>query len=188
MSRTYRRPPLLVLLCAPAVGLSCLAVAAAGAFACVVQPVMSIAPRASGPAGSRVTVTGQGFVGPVELRWNTFTGARVGSAQGPSFAVPVVIPRQSSGLYALIALGRGPDGSVVDTGRAEFLITGPGGSSAAGVGGLNARSRVVSRSVSTTSDGGLAIAAGLSGVVFLFVGGVAGRSWQRRYSRPPRSA
>lgn len=101
-------------------------VTAAMAWACVPQPLVAIQPRASGPAGSQVTVQASAVNGDVELRWNGIQGPELGKATGPSFSLPVTIPQAPEGLYAIIAVERLADGSARSTGRAAFLVTGAG--------------------------------------------------------------
>lgn len=160
--------------------------AASVAWACVVQPIISIAHRSSGPAGSSVTLVGQSFNGPVELRWNAFAGPKLATANGPSFYTPIVIPHVSAGLYTIIALGRAADGSVNSTARAEFLVTGSNQSSPAPLSshGVTPSRRSRSSPPSTVSvTPGLIAAVSLGGLVLLALGGLAGGARVRHSDR-----
>lgn len=80
--------------------LGVVAAAAAPAFACSDNASITSNPSV-GLAGSQVTVTGKQFnspdVGtPVEIRWNSSTGALLGSAAGMSFSVTVQIPANAA--------------------------------------------------------------------------------------------
>lgn len=98
---------------------------------------------ATGPANSEVTVTGTAFtsgdpssdkgnLGPVEIRWNSITGARLGSAAGPSFKVTVTIPDAKRGFYSIVSVQRSTDtGEVVGKASAAFEVTAPASSSTA---------------------------------------------------------
>ncbi|HUP68633.1 MAG TPA: hypothetical protein VM142_02340 [Acidimicrobiales bacterium] len=109
-------------------GLSVLALAAGQSWACVPQPLLSIKPDASGPASSEVLVEGNSVPGAVEVRWNALDGPMLARPTGPNFSSAVTIPRADEGLYAIVVIGRAPDGSVSATGRAAFEVTGAGGS------------------------------------------------------------
>jgi hypothetical protein len=99
-------------------------IGAAGALACVRQPLVVVQPQSSGPPGTRVTVAGTGFSDDrTELRWNGQDGPLLGTATGPEFSVPVTIPEAPGGLYSLVAVLRSPDGSIGNAVRASFQIT-----------------------------------------------------------------
>lgn len=101
------------------------AVAVVGAaWACVPQPLVTVRPASSGPAGTEVTVEGLAVNGALEIRWNSVDGPRLATATGPSFSVQVTIPEAPPGLYSVIVLERKPDASLASTGRAAFLVTG----------------------------------------------------------------
>jgi hypothetical protein len=106
---------------------SLVVVAASAAWACVPQPrLVVVAPKASGPPGSRVSVEGIGFdASParVEIRWNTADGPTLGTADQADFAVPVTIPDAAPGLYGILVMSRGADGVLGNTGRAAFQVT-----------------------------------------------------------------
>ena len=93
------------------------------AFACAPLPLVSVEPRASGAAGAAIGLDGFRFaVGPVEIRWNTIDGPLLATAAGPDFHADLQIPEAASGLYALIVLSRGADGSVGLLSRASFEV------------------------------------------------------------------
>lgn len=87
-----------------AVGLGCASVA----FACSTTTVQITSGSASGTVGSQYQVSGEAFgssqYGPVEIRWNSITGNQLASAPGPSFSVPVTIPKVAPGLYYIVAV------------------------------------------------------------------------------------
>lgn len=60
----------------------------------------------SGPAGSQVTVTGSNFnPGPVDVRWNSKTGALLAQPMGPNFSVAVKIPDTATvGAHYILAV------------------------------------------------------------------------------------
>lgn len=94
------------------------------AFACAPQPLISLDPRASSGSGAAVGLDGLRFsVGPVEVRWNTVDGPLLATATGPDFHADVRIPEAPPGLYALVVLSRGADGSVGLLSRASFEVT-----------------------------------------------------------------
>ena len=106
----------------------------AAAWACVPQPkLVTVLPGASGPPGSKVTVDGLGFdQDRIEVRWNGRDGEVLARAQGPDFSVSATIPQAPPGLYALIVLSRRANGSIGNTGRAAFQVTGEGGAGPTG--------------------------------------------------------
>ncbi|HUP71173.1 MAG TPA: hypothetical protein VM142_15375 [Acidimicrobiales bacterium] len=75
------------------------------AWACSQQPRASMeGGRTSGPVGALVGVTGSDFgAGPVEVRWNSMTGFKLGDATGPSFSVSVRIPQAPVGVHYIVA-------------------------------------------------------------------------------------
>lgn len=97
-------------------------VSAAAAWACTPYAFISPSPS-SGPAGSRVVVSGGQFdEGIVEVRWNA--GGRVlFRTPGPNFSVPITVPADAvNGTHMLVASG--PSGSASMT----FKVT-PAGAS-----------------------------------------------------------
>lgn len=124
--RREARRRILGLACAVVVAASLTVMAVDGlAWACVPQPrLITLQPRASGPAGSEVTVAALGFdPGRAEVRWNTSDGDLLASANGPDFSVPVTIPEAPDGLYHLVVLARSPGGEVGNTATASFQVT-----------------------------------------------------------------
>lgn len=106
--------------------LAAFALLAGVAWACVPQPQVSLVPRASGAPGARVTVDVIAVPGPAEVRWNTLDGPVLARATGPNFSADITVPDVGGGLYAIVVIGRGPDGGVASTGRSAVLVTGPG--------------------------------------------------------------
>lgn len=99
--------------------------AAGLAWACVPQPrLITVQPRASGPAGSEVTVASLGFdPGRAEVRWNAADGDLLASAEGPDFSVPVKIPEAPDGVYHVVVLARSPGGEIGNTASVSFQVT-----------------------------------------------------------------
>lgn len=100
-----------------------LALGGTWAWACVPQPYLSLQPLSSGPPGTRVTVEGLAFPGPVELRWNAIDGVEVGRGAAGSFSVEVVVPKVPEGLYGLLGVVRGRSGDVGIVARTVFQVT-----------------------------------------------------------------
>lgn len=95
--------------------LACVALSAS-AWACIPQPMITLQPRASGPPGSRVKVSGLNYGdGTVELRWNAMDGERLQTARGPVFETDITVPAVPAGLYVVLGIPRTPDGSVTGT-------------------------------------------------------------------------
>jgi len=103
---------------------------AGASWACNPMPLITIAPQASGPPGTKVAVDGLAVGANAEIRWNGLKGPLLATAAGPTFSVPITIPDAPVGLYVVVVLDRGANGAVGNTGRAEFLVTGPGGAPA----------------------------------------------------------
>lgn len=97
------------------------------AWACIPQPrLVVVAPQASGPAGSQVSVQGIGFDSPparTEVRWNTADGPVLGRAETADFTMTVTVPQAEPGSYGVLVLSRGADGVLGNTGRATFEVT-----------------------------------------------------------------
>lgn len=164
------------------------------AWACVPQPLVTIEPAASGPAGSEVTVEGVALNGRVEVRWNAIDGPLLATGSGPEISAAVAIPSVSPGLYSVVVVEREPGGGLGSSGRAAFLVTGddgPGGGvteeEAAGPGDSGGDAVADQRSASVPVGGLVAGGAGL------FAGGVLagvalrGRGRQREGRRPAPS-
>lgn len=151
------------------------------AFACAPLPLLSVEPRSSGAAGSTIGVDGLRFtVGPAEVRWNTVDGPLLATATGPDFHAELEIPRTAPGLYALLGLSRGADGSVGVVARTSFEVT--DGSAAA----LSAAAPTVAPSRSQRGRSGVAVAAlvGAGAVVGGSVGLLAGRRRHAAHREP----
>lgn len=79
------------------------------AWACTASRYIATGATAGTP-GTTVQVTGTGFqssneYGSVEIRWNSLTGAQLGSAPGPNFSVSVRIPDDAkAGVYYINAV------------------------------------------------------------------------------------
>lgn len=98
------------------------------AWACVPQPLVTVTPMASGPPGTEFTVNGYAIAGRAEVRWNALDGPLLASAEGPVFSTTAVVPETAEGLYSVLVLERGADGSLGSTGRASFEVTPAAGS------------------------------------------------------------
>ena len=96
------------------------------AWACTPSSTLSGVSPSSGPAGTAVTVTGEGYSagGPVDIRWGSATGLLLASTQGANFSVEVTIPNAREGNYALVAID-------LTTGQARsgIFALGPGSAS-----------------------------------------------------------
>ena len=152
-------------------------VLAGAAWACVPQPLVSITPKASGAAGSQVTVDVTAVNGDVEVRWNSIQGPELAKATGPSFSVPVTVPQVSEGLYAIVVLERAADGSANFTGRAAFLVTGATSPTTAPAAAAPPAKR-------PSSGGRSGAATALLDVALLIVGAVGGGVAMRLLRRP----
>lgn len=151
---------------------SVVTVAMSTAAACVPMPFVSIQPRASGPAGSAVTVAGASFPGPVELRWNGPDGTLLGSAEGPDFSKEVKVPAAPQGLYVVFAVARDPGGGVAGTASAAFQVTATAGAESDAQ-TAEVRDRGTASSARPRSGPGTE-ALILAGVGLLVLGGLAG--------------
>ena len=81
-----------------------------------------------GPAGSTVTVHGAGFrEAPVQIYWNSASGARLATAEGPNFSTQVTVPEATPGNHVIYAVSYGEDGAVAGSARSGFEVTGPDG-------------------------------------------------------------
>lgn len=97
----------------------------AQAWACQPIQLVSILPRSSGPVGSAITVQGENFNGPVEIRWNSIEGPLLATVQDATVPTTVRVPSVPGGLYLVIMLTRQADRTVSTVGRATFLVEGP---------------------------------------------------------------
>jgi len=154
-------------------------VGATFAFACVPQPLVTLEPRASGAAGSQVTVTASALGDDAEIRWNALDGPELGTGTGPRFSQTVTIPTVADGLYSVLVLERKPDGSVGSTARAAFLVT-------PGIGGITSLPTRNATGTATpprraSSRSGMTDAGWAVGLVAVgLLGGVAVASRRRR--------
>lgn len=149
------------------------------AWACIPQPLVSVDPRASGPAGATVNVVGSNFPsGEVEVRWNSVQGELLGkvSSGGSQVSVSIDIPQTGEGLYALIVFIRSPSGGIGSSARAAFEVTaaGPGrgddlsrSSRTGGGGGIGrtSRSSIALTPWAIVGGAGAFAVAGFAGVV-----------------------
>lgn len=163
------------------------------AWACVPQPLVTIEPAASGPAGSEVTVEGVALNGRVEVRWNAIDGPLLATGSGPEISAAVAIPSVSPGLYSVVVVEREPGGGLGSSGRAAFLVTGDGGpgggvaeEEAAGPGD-SGDAVPDQRSASVPVGGLVAGGAGLFAVGVLAGVALRGRGRQREGRRPATS-
>lgn len=170
-----------------AAGLIAIVLAAAtGASACFPLPVLSVQPRASGPAGARVTVSGVDMgEGATEVRWNAIDGPLLGRGGVDTFNVEVTIPQAADGVYAIVALARRTDDSIGVKVVTPFQVgadAGPraGAEPPSAAAGTSAHSSPTA-SLSTAATVGLA----LGGLAVALVGGVAGAALTRgRHAGP----
>lgn len=158
---------------------------ASWASACVPVPLISLQPRASGPAGAQVKVDGIDFAGGVtEVRWNALDGPLLARGSAGNFTVSVTIPPAEDGFYSIVALVRMPDASVGVKAVTPFQVTaGAPRVSAPGLKAPTDRPSAPSTSVSRAVPAGLAAGA-LAG---FFAGGVGAVLLTRRW-RPKVAA
>lgn len=120
--------------------LAVVAFVATAAWACTAVPSVSSGLR-SGPAGIHVPLDGTGFApADVEIRWNTPDGPIVGAAMGPDFSTTFTVPEVSPGIYYVVALQKGPDGSVIGKASDTFELMATAGSPAGAAGSSKGRS------------------------------------------------
>lgn len=116
--KTSKRAAVLV-----ATALAAVLGAASFAWACTIQARVGAINPSSGPSDTRVTVRASEFnPGAVEIRWNSTSGRVLGTANGPSFSVTVVIPQATPGVYSVVAVQRS-GGSIVGKASAAFEVT-----------------------------------------------------------------
>lgn len=147
-----------------------------GAWACFPFPVLSVQPRASGPAGAQVTVEGVDFGdGATEVRWNAIDGPLLGHGSAERFSASVTIPQAEAGVYSIVGLARKTDGSVGVKAVTPFEV-----SSGAGVptvaGSSPASSPGLRGATSSTADLSTTAIAGLllGGLAVSLAGGIGG--------------
>jgi len=155
------------------------------AWACFPQPLVTLKPQGSGPAGSEVTVEVQAVSGDIEIRWNSATGEKLASAKGPAFSTMVKVPDVPAGLYTMIVLERRADGSQGGTGRTSFQVIGAGGSTAPPTSAAVAGEGGNAAEASSSSSSGSSVPAGLAAgaVAGLLAGGGAAALVSRRRGR-----
>jgi len=145
------------------------------AWACVPQPLVSLQPQGSGPAGTEVTVNGIALNGEVEIRWNGSDGSLLATAKGPTISTKVKVPAADPGLYTVVVVERTKTGALGSSGRVSFLVT-PGGPS---VGAVQPSPSTVPTGVAPSAskvktEGVSPALAGAGGVLLLGLGGVGG--------------
>lgn len=158
------------------------------AWACVPQPLVSLQPTGSGPAGGEVTVNGVSVAGDAEIRWNGLQGPLLATVAGPAFTSKVKVPAADPGLYTIIVLERTPSGGVGSTGRAAYLVTSGGPAPAPGAATPPAGTEPTGEApVATGSrgDGLSPVLAGAGGVVLLALGAVGGLLLSGKRSSQP---
>lgn len=161
--------------------------AASVTWACIPQPrLITLQPRASGPAGTKVTVAALGFdPGRAEIRWNGADGELLGTANGPEFSVEVTIPQADVGLYQMVVLARSASGEIGNTNTVSFEITLEGESAATAPPPTQPAGRAVdSKTEEKTSASAALLFGGGGGLVALgCIGGIL-LSRQGRNRRP----
>lgn len=98
--------------------------AASLAWACTAQLGFGIQPG-GGLAGTPVTASGESAPGPVDLHWNGVDGPVVAKATVPesgTFVVGFTVPDVAPGVYTVVALSRGGDGTVLKS-EAPFQVS-----------------------------------------------------------------
>lgn len=119
--------------------LSFLLLLVVGAWACTAQPVIGTpgsGPNgghglnpSSGPPGTEVVVEGRDFrEGPVQIRWGSVDGLRLGTPNGPDFRTTIVIPEAKPSVHYVVAFQRDAAGNVENMARAPFEVTETAGS------------------------------------------------------------
>lgn len=107
---------------AATVAIGVLVATAAMAWACSPQPRIIATSAQTGRVGTVVSVRGEAAAtGPVEIRWNSVTGAAIGSAMADAqgnFAATATVPQAAPGIYALVVAT--PKGAVA---RTAFELT-----------------------------------------------------------------
>jgi hypothetical protein len=140
-------------------GMGLLAIAvllASAAYACVPQPVILIAGPGAGIPGDRLTVRGLRWGGAAELRWNAIDGPLLGAVSGADFVTEITIPPAAPGMYVIVVMTRGQDGSVGSIASAPVVVS-----------GTSVASTAKASTPRPTSGPGVAVVLGLIGVAFL---------------------
>lgn len=94
------------------------------AWACIPQPVLTLLPNSSGPAGSTFSVQGDNVSGPVEVRWNSAQGQLLARLNNPAAVTRVNVPTVAPGLYVVVMLSRQANRTVGAIARAAFYVEG----------------------------------------------------------------
>ena len=120
--RNLSRRILLASIAAPAVVLTAVSLA----WACVPQGTLNLNPT-QGAAGSQVAASGSGFEAgaTVEIRWESRTGTLLATATGPSFNVPITIPRSATGGTHYVSAAMVGEHAEHSATAASFEVTGP---------------------------------------------------------------
>jgi len=95
------------------------------AWACVPAGSVTTSPS-KGLSATTVSVTVSGFPAgaPVEVRWNSTTGAPIASGTGPSFNAMFTVPTTAPAFYTIIAATTGEHAGHSEA-RASFEVTAP---------------------------------------------------------------
>ena len=94
-------------------------------FACTANATIGGVNPSVGPAGARVTVSGQSFAqGPVEVRWGTDAGPLLARTTGPDFAVGITVPNATPGWYYVVVTSF-YNGSIAGRRSAVYQVTAP---------------------------------------------------------------
>lgn len=154
--------------------LGVLLVSAASLSACVPQPIIWLQPKASGPPGTEVAVSGSSFnADPIEVRWNALDGPQLGGAEGPEFSTSFLVPEAPPGLYVVVALSRDRNGTVSSRATSSFEVPDQGeGASGSAVDDQRAAPAPIRHDdrVSTSQVAGVVVAA----LSLATVGGLVG--------------
>lgn len=160
------------------------------AWACTPQTKIISAAPAFGPAGTQLTLRGNAVAAgqPVEIRWNSVRGQRVGQAVADAegeFVTEVVAPDVPAGVYSMVVVA-GEDAGV---GRMAYELT-SSESPASPAGVADAWSSPAGSSAPAPSAVPPALVAGISllgvGLVALFAGATVAVANSRQVA-PARS-
>lgn len=168
------------------------------AWGCTIQaPLIGVSP-ASGQPASTVTVRGQGVARaldgtgvPVEIRWNSTTGPKLGEVMSDSrglFSATVAIPVVAPELYSVVAVASG-----ARLGQTTFEVSAPPGQAATtGLATASPWNEAAATSVPEAQAGpGSGMAAGvgvLGGGLVAVAGGFAAATLRRRRRVAPAEA
>lgn len=96
-------------LMATVTGLVAVVIAGSAAWACTPSADLSLVGASSALPGETVTVEATEFnAGPVEIRWDTATGAVLAAKDGPGFTLTVVVPADATaGVHYLVGAQEG---------------------------------------------------------------------------------